>query len=186
MLSRAACVCQGTVALELLEQVREEHGVSLDAVIVPIGGGGLISGIATVVRTLQPETLVLAAEPANAADAFRSKETGALCKHLSPPKTIADGLMTVLGVHTFPVVMSSVDEVITVTEAEIAAGVKVVYERMKLAIEPSAGVGVAVALGARVKALPPEVKNIGVILCGGNVDLGRLSEIFRMAENGGP
>jgi len=140
---------QGTVALELLEQAKEVLGGGLDAVIVPIGGGGLTSGVAMAVKSLDPGVLVIAAEPAGAADTAMSKREGRLCTFAdvgTPPKTIADRLKTELGNHNWPIIRDLVDEVVTVTEAQIEQALKLVWERMKLAIEPSAAVGVAVAL----------------------------------------
>merc|ERR1719330_2229642 len=97
---------QGTCALELLEQAREHWGgQDLDAVIVPLGGGGLIGGIATAIKRSMPHCKVIGAEPANADDAFRSKRAGKLEQHSGPIKTIADGLKTTLGSNTFPIVM---------------------------------------------------------------------------------
>ncbi|CAN0496430.1 unnamed protein product, partial [Scytosiphon promiscuus] len=113
---------QGTVGLELIQQVKElTGGAGLDAVIVPVGGGGLISGIATAVKALCPGVRVIGAEPERAADAFRSKRSGALCGHdcEGMPDTVADGLRTTLGSTTWPVVRDSVDEIVTVSEADI-------------------------------------------------------------------
>mmetsp|Transcript_4747 Transcript_4747/g.15377 ORF Transcript_4747/g.15377 Transcript_4747/m.15377 type:complete len:105 (-) Transcript_4747:20-334(-) len=97
-------------------------------------------------------------------------------QHERPPVTVADGLKTVLGSNTFPVVRDLVHEVITVTEAEIVDAMRLIYGRLKLAAEPSAAVGLAVTLGARFRALSAEagLKRVGVIVCGGNVDLDRL------------
>jgi threonine dehydratase/serine racemase len=166
---------QGTIALELLEQVAD-----LDAVIVPIGGGGMMSGIVTAVKGLNPSIKVYAAEPAGAADAYRSKEGGVLVGHPpGGPSTIADGLRTTLGTNTFPIVRDLVDEIFLVEEEEIVAAMRLVWERMKLCIEPSAAVGVAVALSAAFKALPLDGPDgcgarVGVILCGGNTNLDAL------------
>ncbi len=180
---------QGTVALEFLEQMREEwDGADLDALIIPVGGGGLLGGMAVAAKALRPGIKVIGAEPAMVDDAARSKATQELCLHPSPPpRSIADGLLTVLGKRTFPIVASAqVDAILTVSEKEIAQAMHLVYERMKLVIEPSAGVGVAVALsGARLDAvLGPDCKNVGVVLCGGNLDMSKLAEIWRLAEEG--
>ena len=157
---------QGTIALEVLEDVPD-----LDAIVVPIGGGGMISGIALAMREAAPRVRVIAAEPAGADDAARSKRAGALVPQTGPD-TIADGLLTSLGSLTWPVVRDVVDRVVTVDEDAIVRAMRLVYERMKLVFEPSAAVGVAVA---RAKdALPADARKVAVVLCGGNVDLDRL------------
>jgi threonine dehydratase/serine racemase len=156
---------QGTIALELFADVPD-----LDAVIVPVGGGGMISGIALAYRELSPRVRVIGAEPLGADDAKKSKESGALVPQ-NDPHTVADGLRTSLGTLTWPVVRDVVHRVEAVSEEAIVSGMRLVFERMKLVIEPSAGVGVAVALG---RMLREDEKKVGVVLCGGNVDLDAL------------
>ena len=180
---------QGTLALELLEQAGEALGAPpedgcpvLDAVIVPVGGGGLISGIALALQG--SGTLVVGAEPAAANDAARSKATGERQGHLNgvPPTTIADGLKTTLGPNTWPIVRDLVADIVTPSEDQIRAALRHVYERAKLAIEPSAAVGVAVALSkefgdvvrARLQAAGKRPLRVAVILCGGNCDVATL------------
>lgn len=178
---------QGTVGLELIQQVKDlSAGAGLDAVIVPVGGGGLISGIATAVKALCPGVRVIGAEPERAADAFRSKRSGTLCGHdcAGMPDTVADGLRTTLGSTTWPVVRDSVDEIVTVSEADIRRWMRVVYERMKLVIEPSSAVGVAALMSPRVRGMPSEMRRVGVVLCGGNVDVTLLQDL--LAEGGVP
>eukprot|EP01119_Soliformovum_irregulare_P023449 TRINITY_DN817_c0_g1_i1.p1 TRINITY_DN817_c0_g1~~TRINITY_DN817_c0_g1_i1.p1 ORF type:complete len:325 (-),score=79.02 TRINITY_DN817_c0_g1_i1:33-890(-) len=154
---------QGTMALELLEEVPD-----LDAIIAPIGGGGMISGVAIAAKGIKPSIRIIAAEPKGADDAHRSKSGGVLITtHV--PNTVADGLLTTMGTLTWPIVRDLVDEVITVEEDEIKAAMRLVFERMKLVIEPSAGVGVAVALSAAFKNA--DYKKVGIVLCGGNIDL---------------
>lgn len=171
---------QGTIALELLEQVGAMAPVPagsppLDAVIVPIGGGGLCGGIAVAIKALWPSIIVVAAEPANADDAFRSKQAGEILGHRSgQPDTVADGLRTCLGSNTFPIVQHCVDAVVCVSEDAIRGAVRLIWERMKLCIEPSAGVGVAALLSPDIAAVLGDAKRVGVILCGGNVDLASL------------
>ncbi len=157
---------QGTCGLELLADVPE-----LDALVVPVGGGGLISGVSLAARLVSPHARVFGAEPLAADDAARSKAAG---ERLSqpPPVTVADGLMTTLGDLTWPVVRDHVEKVFTPTEAEIVAAMRLVWERLKLVIEPSAAVGVAVVLSDEFRAVEG-VARVGVILCGGNVDLAR-------------
>lgn len=157
---------QGTVALELYEQVPK-----LDAIVAPVGGGGLISGIALGARELDPKIHVFAAEPRGADDAFRSKQAGELLPNAST-STIADGLLTNLGKLTWPVIRDHVQEVLLVSDDEIARAMRLVWERMKLVIEPSAAVPVAAVLSSRFSELP--YQRVGVVLSGGNVDLQRL------------
>ncbi len=154
---------QGTIALELLDQAQD-----LEAIVVPVGGGGMISGVAIAAKALRPSIRVIGAEPEAVSDAARGKRSGRLEPATERP-TIADGLRTSLGALTFPVVQSLVDEILTVDEAAIVRAMRLVWERMKILIEPSAAVGVAAMLEA-----PPPERRIGVILCGGNVDLDAL------------
>ncbi len=156
---------QGTAALELLEQVPE-----LDVVLAPVGGGGLMSGTAITVRALRPDTLPIGVEPANADDAYRSLQAG----HIIPPQnphTIADGLRTALGTLTFAVLSQNVDRIVTVTEAAIIQAMRLIWERMKIIVEPSGAVPFAALLEN------PQMfanKRVGIILSGGNVDLDHL------------
>jgi threonine dehydratase len=156
---------QGTAALELCEDV-----AGLDAVLAPVGGGGLVSGTAIAVAALSPATRVIAAEPAGADDAYRSLQAG----HILPsehPKTIADGLLTSLGELTFAIIQRHVEQIVTVSEEAIVSAMRHVWERLKIVIEPSAAVPVAALLEKR---LDPTGQRLGVILSGGNVDLDRL------------
>ena len=163
---------QGTLALELVAQVPD-----LQAVVVPIGGGGMISGVATVMKGLDPDIVVIGAEPALADDAFRSKNAGAIQPHVGDPTaTIADGLRTTLGGRTFPIIRDLVDEIILAKEGEIRSALRLVLERSKLVIEPSAAVGVAVAMQPEFRERGLE--RIGVVLCGGNLDLSALPDLL--------
>lgn len=155
---------QGTVALELLEQVP-----GLDAVVVPVGGGGLISGISVAARGLTPAVRVFAAEPAGADDAARSMAAGEWLPQTAP-HTIADGLRTSMGRLTWAIIRDHVERVITVEEDEIVQAMRLVWERAKLLVEPSAATAVAVALSTEFRALEG-LKRVGVVLSGGNVDL---------------
>jgi threonine dehydratase/serine racemase len=159
---------QGTIACEILEDVPD-----VDTIVAPVGGGGMIGGIAIATRALSPRTRVIAAEPAGAADAALSKRTGVRQPMLSP-QTIADGLRTGLGELTFPIVRDLVDEVIVVEEHEISAAMRLVWERLKVVIEPSAGVGVAAVLRDDVRRRQ-ELGATAVVLCGGNVDVSALA-----------
>ncbi len=156
---------QGTAALELLEDVPD-----LDVVMTPVGGGGLLAGTALSVKALSPRTRVIGAEPETVDDAARSLRDG----RIYPPTnayTIADGLRTFLGDISFPIIYEHVSEIATVTEAGIVAAMRLIWERMKIIIEPSAAVPVAA-----VFEHPDLVcgRRIGIILSGGNVDLNHL------------
>eukprot|EP01116_Phalansterium_solitarium_P024254 TRINITY_DN8835_c0_g1_i2.p1 TRINITY_DN8835_c0_g1~~TRINITY_DN8835_c0_g1_i2.p1 ORF type:complete len:322 (+),score=107.27 TRINITY_DN8835_c0_g1_i2:49-1014(+) len=155
---------QGTLALELLEQVP-----NLDAIIVPVGGGGMVSGVCLAARGVKPGIRIFAAEPKGADDAARSMQAGEWVPQTNP-NTVADGLKTSLGSITWPIIRDNVEKVFTVSEEEIIAAMRLVWERMKLVIEPSAAVGVAVALSDEFRQLPG-LANVGVVICGGNIDL---------------
>jgi len=156
---------QGTAAKELIEETG-----TLDVVMAPVGGGGLLSGTALSTKTLLPNALVIAAEPAGADDAFRSFYSKTLQPSVSP-KTIADGLLTSLGSLTFPIIISNVDQIVTVSEEGIVAAMRMIWERMKIIVEPSSAVPLAAILENKVDVAG---KKVGIILSGGNVDLGKL------------
>jgi threonine dehydratase len=156
---------QGTCAKELMEEVPD-----LDIVMAPVGGGGLVSGTAISVKGISPGTRVIAVEPANADDAFRSFNAGKIIPSVHP-NTIADGLLTSLGELTFAVIINKVDEIITVTESSIIHAMRMIWERMKIIVEPSG----AVPLAALVEGNNVfRSKRIGIILSGGNADLDNL------------
>ena len=158
---------QGTVGLEMYEQIGP-----LDAIIVPVGGGGLLSGITLAYNELSPKTVIYAAEPSGADDAYRSKQAGAWIPQTSP-NTIADGLRTSLGDWTWPVVRDLVHEVIRVDDPAIVHAMKLIWERMKLVIEPSSAIGLAALLCGAIQV--PETQNrLGIVIGGGNLDLSRL------------
>ena len=156
---------QGTAAKELIEETG-----TFDIVMAPVGGGGLLSGTAISTRALLPNSLVIAAEPAGADDAFRSFYSKTLQPSVAP-KTIADGLLTSLGSLTFPIILNNVDQIVTVSEEGIVAAMRIIWERMKIIIEPSSAVPLAAILENKVAA---KGKKVGIILSGGNVDLGKL------------
>ena len=158
---------QGTAALEMLEDVP-----ALDAIVAPVGGGGMLSGFCVASKGVNQNIRVYGAEPLNADDAARSKAGGVWVPQTAP-NTIADGLMTSLGQLTWPIVRDCVDGIFTVTEDQIRSAMRLVWERMKLVIEPSAAVGVAVILSDEFKAAETG-KAVGVVLCGGNVSLDKL------------
>ena len=154
---------QGTAALELLEDVPD-----LDAIIAPVGGGGLLSGCAIAAAGLR----IFGAEPLGADDAARSKAAGQLLPQTGP-NTIADGLLTGLGELTWPIVRDRVEGIFTVTDDQIRAAMRLVWERMKLIVEPSGAVGLSVALSEEFRSLP-NLGKVGIILSGGNVNLDKL------------
>ncbi|KAL3670560.1 hypothetical protein V7S43_004873 [Phytophthora oleae] len=162
---------QGTVALELLEQAKDEYGVELDAILVPIGGAGLCSGVAMAAKSLKPGIKVFAVEPTGAADAYNSFQKGELMGHTGPVNTVADGLRTTLGGNNWPIVRDFVDEILLVSDEEIVSAMKLIWERMKLVVEPSGAVATAAVLTHK---LPAGINNVGIVFSGGNVDLEKL------------
>ena len=156
---------QGTAARELIEDAGE-----LDIVIAPVGGGGLLSGTSISTKYMLPGAEVIAAEPAGADDAYRSFKSGKLIPSVNPD-TIADGLLTSLGDLTFRIIQKNVDDIVTVSDESIIRAMRLIWERMKIIVEPSG----AVPLAALVeKKIDVEGKRVGLILSGGNVDLAKL------------
>jgi threonine dehydratase len=152
---------QGTVALELLDQAGE-----LDAVVVPVGGGGLISGCATVVKSLLPSARVIGVEPEASDDVARSLASGRR-ERVKVGRTIADGQQTdAPGEITWPVISALVDEVVTVSDDQIVEAMGFVFERMKLVVEPSGACALAALTSGAVR-LPEQ--RVGVVVSGGNV-----------------
>jgi threonine dehydratase len=160
---------QATCAKELLEEIP-----SLDYLLAPVGGGGLLSGTLLSVHYFSPATKVYAGEPEGAADAVLSLKSG---KIESAPyiNTIADGLLTKLGDKTFPIIQQYVTDILTVSDEEIISTLRLVYERMKIIVEPSCVVPLAALL--KNKELFAG-KRAGIILSGGNVDLKKFGEWF--------
>lgn len=158
---------QGTAALELLDDVPD-----LDALITPVGGGGLLAGCCIAAHGVKPGVRVFGAEPLGADDAARSKAAGEWVPQTAP-NTIADGLLTSTGQLTWPVIRDRVERVFTVTDDDIRAAMRLVWERMKLIVEPSGAVGLAVALTEAFRALA-NVERVGIVFSGGNVSLDKL------------
>jgi threonine dehydratase len=156
---------QGTAALELLEQAPD-----LDFILTPASGGGLLSGTAIVAKCLRPGINVVGSEPRNADDAYRSMASGKI-EPGSPNETMADGLRATLSPLTFSILRERVDRISLVAEEEIVSTMLLLWERMKLVVEPSAAVAAAPALLRRIGA---EGKRVGIILSGGNLDLRKL------------
>jgi threo-3-hydroxy-L-aspartate ammonia-lyase len=162
---------QGTAAKELIEETGP-----LDVLLVPCGGGGLLSGSALSARALSPRCHVVGVEPELADDATRSFHTGTL-HTVSNPATIADGARTPsLGRLTFPLVRANVDEMLTVSDADLVRAMRFVWERMKLVVEPTGVLGLAAALAGKLDVAG---RRVGVVVSGGNVDLGYALELFR-------
>lgn len=161
---------QGTATLELVEQVDD-----LDAVVAPIGGGGLVGGTALAAHGADPAIRVFGVEPEDADDTRRSIQAGRRVG-IAPPATIADGLrVTTPGAITFPIVRRHVADVLIVSDDEIVAAMRFAAIRMKQVLEPSGAAGLAAVLAGR---LPPDVRRVGVILCGGNVEPGLLAQVL--------
>lgn len=161
---------QGTAALELIDDAGE-----LDVLVVPIGGGGLIAGCATAASALCPEARVVGVEPAAGDDTRRSLAAGERVR-IDVPDTIADGLgATVPGEQTFAINRTLIDEVVTVSDAQLVGAMSFLLERMKLLTEPSGAAAAAALLSGRIEA---EDRRVGVILSGGNVGMKRLSRLL--------
>jgi threonine dehydratase len=156
---------QGTAAMEMLADIPAP-----DAVIAPVGGGGLLSGTAIATRNLAPAAHVYGAEPLLADDAARSLHAGAIQPAL-PPQTIADGLLTSLCERTFTVIREKVNDILTVSEEQIMEAMTLIWTRMKIVVEPSAAVPLAAVLANR--ALFND-RSVAIILSGGNADLSKL------------
>jgi threonine dehydratase len=164
---------QGTAALEFIAQVG-----TLDILLAPVGGGGLVSGCALAARATSPGARIIAAEPAGADDCWQSMQAGRRVR-LEHVSTIADGLRASIGARNWALISRHVDEVTRVEEHEIIAAMRVAWERLKIVIEPSSAVPLAAILAGRV---PVAGKRVGVILSGGNVDLGALPALFAAGD----
>ncbi len=164
---------QGTVALDLLRDETE-----LEAMVVPLGGGGLLSGSLVVAKALRPGIRVFGIEPELANDWYVSLERGTRVE-IAPPPTIADGLRTPMpGAVTFPIVQAMADGVLLVSEDEIKETMRFLLTRMKMLVEPSGAVAAAAVLHRK---LPADIRSAGVIVSGGNVDLDVVAGICREA-----
>jgi len=161
---------QGTVAKELIEEVGP-----LDVLITPLGGGGLLSGCATAAKAMSPGCSVIGVEPEAGNDGQQSFRGGRIVR-IDTPKTIADGAQTqCLGHYTFPVIRQRVDDVLTVSDAELAAAMKFFAIRMKMIVEPTGCLGAAAAFGGQ---LDLRGKRVGIVLSGGNVDMARFAGLI--------
>ena len=160
---------QATAAKELLE----EHD-DLDYIIAPVGGGGLLAGTALANHFFAKNTKVIAAEPENADDALRSFREGHIIPSINP-QTIADGLLTSVGERNFPIIQEYVEDIISCSEENIKKAMHLIWERMKIIVEPSAAVPLAIIMEHKERFAG---KRIGIILSGGNVDLKNIQDIL--------
>lgn len=158
---------QATAALELINEIK-----SLDFILAPVGGGGLLSGTAITAKSLNPKIKVIGCEPQNADDAYRSIKAGRIIQPENP-NTIADGLRTSLGDKTFPIIQELVDEIVLVSEEEIIIAMRYIFERMKIIIEPSSAVPFGALLSHKLNVIG---KKVGIIISGGNVDFSSFFE----------
>jgi len=164
---------QGTGALELLEDAPD-----LDLVAVPVGGGGQLSGWAIAIKATRPDVRVIGVEPAAADDAFRSFQSGTLQRLDAPPDTIADGVKTLsIGRRNFETLIQNrlMDDIVTVTEAEIEQALLTAWLRCKLALEPTGALSLAAFLAGNL----PEANRIGLLLSGGNADPGLVARLLQ-------
>jgi threo-3-hydroxy-L-aspartate ammonia-lyase len=162
---------QGTAARELLDEAG-----TLDLLLVPCGGGGLLSGSAIATKAVQPGCRVVGVEPEMGDDATRSFRTGTL-QTVSHPRTIADGARTPsLGALTFPIVRRLVDDMVTVSDADLVHTMRFCWERLKLVVEPTGALALAAAYRGKIDVAG---KRVGVLLSGGNVDLVAALKLFR-------
>ena len=165
---------QATAATELLEQTGP-----LDMLLVPLGGGGLLSGSAVAARHLCPECAVVGVEPEAGDDGRQSLRAGHIV-HIATPETIADGAQTQqLGKHTFPIIAALVRDIVTANDAALAATMAWFAERMKIVVEPTGALAAAAALGGRLEL---RGKRVGIILSGGNIDLERFAALIARAD----
>ncbi len=156
---------QASAAKELIE-----NAPNLDYIIAPVGGGGLLSGTSLSVKYFSPNTRTIGAEPTGADDAYRSFKAGEIIPSIKP-ETIADGLLTSLGSLTFPIILAHVEQILTVKDSVTIEAMKLIWQRMKIIVEPSAAVALAVVMDNQHLF---NGKKIGVILSGGNVDFDTL------------
>ena len=154
---------QGTAALEFFQQAGE-----LDAIVSPVGGGGLMSGTSVTIRALTPDARIFGAEPAGADDAARSLEAGEFLPQTGPD-TICDGLLTSMGEHTWPIIRDHLETIIRVTDEQVVEAMSLILDNLGMVVEPSGAVSLAAVLTPEFKELKG-IDRVGVILSGGNVD----------------
>lgn len=172
--NEAVIAGQATVGLEIFQDLND-----LDYLVCPVGGGGLLSGTSLSNKYFGGKTMVIAAEPLNAADAHKSFHSKTFHPSVDP-NTIADGLLTSLGKITYPLILENVHDIKTATENSIKIAMKTIWERMKILVEPSSAVPLAMMMENRVFFAG---KKVAIIISGGNVELTKVSEIFKSIEN---
>lgn len=160
---------QGTAVKELIE----DNG-PFELILCPVGGGGLLAGTSIASKNMMPGAKVIACEPAGADDAYRSFYDGKIHPSVNP-NTIADGLLTSLGALNFEVIKSKTDQIVTVSDEAIIEAMRMIWERMKIIVEPSSAVPLAAIIEKKVDV---KDKKTGIILSGGNVDLNKISNYF--------
>jgi len=161
---------QGTLAKEFIEEVKH-----LDCLVVPVGGGGLISGCAVAAKHLLPNITIIGVEAVGADSVIKSLEQNKIIT-IPPPSTIADGIRTVTpGTLTMPIIKNCVDKVVLIEDADIIEAMKFAISRMKIVLEPTGATAMAAVMNGLV---PSHLKRVGVVLCGGNVDTKFLGEIL--------
>jgi threonine dehydratase len=162
---------QGTTAMELMEQVP-----NLDAIVSPVGGGGLISGCAIAAKAMRPSIQIYGVEAIGADDGKQSLQRGEIV-HIDPPNTIADGIRTQsLGTLTFAIMRQLLNDIVIVSDDEIIAALRFVIPRMKIVVEPTGAVPIAAVMQNRI---PANLKRVGIIVSGGNIGMELLSSIVR-------
>jgi serine racemase len=167
---------QGTMALEILEQVPD-----IDVIVASVGGGGMISGVALAAKHIKPSIKVIAAEPSAVDDCYRSFQAGKLMSNepSAEPQTICDGLLINVKATPWEIIRQLVDGVITVTDSQVVHSMKLIMERMKIVVEPSAACALAAVFSPDfARLVGSDSLNVCVILCGGNLNLLKLSEIM--------
>lgn len=165
--NEAVITGQATAALEFFEVT------PLDYLVTPVGGGGMLSGAALAAHYFSPETTVIAGEPEGADDAYRSMQSGQI--ESVSPNTIADGLLTTLGDKTFPIIHDHVKNILTVNDQEITDAMRLLWEELKVIVEPSGAVPLAAVIKYKNEFAG---KKVGIILSGGNVDLARAFKLM--------
>jgi threonine dehydratase len=162
---------QGTAAMELMEQV-----TNLDAIVSPVGGGGLISGCAIAAKAMRPSIQIYGVEAVGADDGKQSLARGEIV-HIDPPNTIADGIRTQsVGTLTFAIMRQLLSDIVLVSDDEIITALRFVIPRMKIVVEPTGAVPIAAVMQNRI---PSNLKRVGIIVSGGNIGMELLGEIIR-------
>ncbi len=162
-----------TAGMELIEDVP-----GLDMIIAPVGGGGLIAGAALAAHHFSPQTVVIGAEPSGADDAYRSLRDGVIYPSENP-ETICDGLRTNLGQWNFPIIQKLVSRIIRVDDADTVKALRLIYERMKIIVEPSCAIVLAAIM---IDPAPFQGQRVGLVLTGGNIDMLKVVEWFKEFE----